>query len=135
MIERIVIVVLITILAIGVYRLWLSYQLRTVAKLKNEDPLLASAEMGVPVIVYFTTPHCIPCYTQQRPALEQLRRELNNHIQIFQIDASEDPAAAERWGVLTAPTTFVLDDNLRPRHVNYGVADTRKLKEQLGIAA
>jgi thiol-disulfide isomerase/thioredoxin len=135
MIERIGIVVLIAILAVAGYRLWRAYQLRKVGALKSSDPLLVSARPGVPVIVYFTTPHCVPCRTQQQPALEQLRYDLNNNIQIFKVDASEDPATAERWGVLTAPTTFVLDDNLQPRHVNYGVADTRKLKEQLGIAA
>jgi thiol-disulfide isomerase/thioredoxin len=133
--ERIAIVIVITIVAVIVYRVWVRHQLRNVATMTTTDPILTSARPGIPAIVYFTTPNCIPCRTQQQPALEQLRRDLNDHIQIFKIDATEDPAAAERWGVMTAPTTFILDDHLQPRHINYGVADTRKLKEQLGMAA
>lgn len=135
MIERIAIVIGIAIVAVIVYRVWVRYQLRTVAGMTGTDPILTSVRRGMPTIVYFTTPACVPCRTRQQPALEQLRRELNDQIQILKIDASEDPAAAKRWGVMTAPTTFILDENFRPRHVNYGVADTRKLKEQLGIAA
>ncbi len=135
MIERLAIVIGFAIVAFIVYRLWVRDQLRNVATMTATDPILTSVRPGLPTIVYFTTPGCIPCRTQQQPALEQLRRDLNDHIQIFKIDATEDPAAAERWGVMTAPTTFVLDENLKPRHVNYGVADTRKLKAQLGIAA
>jgi thiol-disulfide isomerase/thioredoxin len=135
MLERIAIVIVVMVVAVAVYRVWVAYQLRKVGVLKSTDPLLSTARPGVPVIVYFTAPHCVPCRTQQQPALEQLRYDLNDNVQIFKVDATENPAAAERWGVLTAPTTFVLDDNLQPRHVNYGVADTRKLKQQLGIAA
>lgn len=135
MIERIAIVVVIVIVAVMVYRLWVRYQLRNVATITTTDPILISVRPGVPTIVYFTTPSCVPCRTQQQPALEQLRHDLNDHIQIFKIDATQDPATAERWGVMTAPTTFILDENLKPRHVNYGVADTRKLKAQLGVAA
>lgn len=135
MIERIAIVIGIAIVAVIAYRLWVRYQLRNVSTMTTTDPILTSVRPGMPTIVYFTTPSCVPCRTQQQPALEQLRRDLNDHIQIFKVDATENPAAAERWGVMTAPTTFILDENLQPRYVNYGVADTRKLKEQLGIAA
>lgn len=135
MIERIAIVIGIAIVAVFAYRWWVRHQLRNVSTMTTTDPILTSVRPGVPTIVYFTTPTCVPCRTQQQPALEQLRRDLNDHIQIFKIDATADPATAERWGVMTAPTTFILDENLQPRHVNYGVADTRKLKAQLGIAA
>lgn len=135
MAERIAIVIIVAVIAVVIYRLWVRYQLRNITTITTTDPILTTVRPGTPVIVYFTTPNCIPCRTQQQPALEQLRRDLNDHIQIFRIDAAEDPATAERWGVMTAPTTFILDANLQPRHVNYGVADTRKLKEQLGMAA
>jgi hypothetical protein len=48
------------------------------------------------------------------------------------VDATQDPDAADRWGVFSAPTTFVLDKGGNPRHVNRGVASTERLKEQLG---
>ena len=50
------------------------------------------------------------------------------------IDATQSPKTAERWGVMSAPTTFVLDNTFQPKHINHGVADVNKLKRQLGFA-
>ena len=87
-------------------------------------------ELGKPTIVYFTTPFCMPCKTQQQPALTQLRSELD-HVQVVQIDATEQPDVADRWGVFSAPTTFILDTLGQPREVNHGVADVHKLRRQI----
>jgi hypothetical protein len=69
--------------------------------------------------------------TQQQPALSRLQQELGTGIQIVKIDATEDSKAADRWGVFSAPTTFVLDGQKRVQNVNYGVADSFTLKRQL----
>jgi hypothetical protein len=50
---------------------------------------------------------------------------------VIQVDASEQPDVAERWGVFSAPTTFVLDPDHMPRQVNRGVASVETLKKQL----
>jgi hypothetical protein len=42
-----------------------------------------------------------------------------------------NPQAASLWGVLSLPTTYILDHQGQPREVNYGVASTEKLKKQL----
>jgi thioredoxin-like negative regulator of GroEL len=131
MAERLLLVLLLGVASVVVYRLWVRYQLKNVAQMPPTDPILAQVRVGIPVIVYFTTPTCIPCRTQQQPALEQLRRDMADAVQILTIDATEQPDVAERWGVMTAPTTFILDKGLQPRHVNYGVADAAKLKQQL----
>jgi thioredoxin-like negative regulator of GroEL len=78
---------------------------------------------------------CAPCKTQQTPALARLQTELGDALQVVQIDATEQPEAAERWGVFSAPTTFVLDARGITQAVNYGVAGADKLRQQLqGIA-
>lgn len=98
------------------------------------DPLLRNLREGAAAIVYFTVPGCVPCRTQQQPTLERLSHELGDRLQIVRVDAAEDQAAAERWGVLSAPTTFVLDPTRRVHHVNHGLADVATLRRQLETA-
>ncbi|MCB9454129.1 MAG: thioredoxin family protein [Anaerolineaceae bacterium] len=121
------------ILAIGfiAYIILRRYHLRRVAVKAAHDPLLSALKPNIPAILYFTLPGCMPCKTQQEPALEKLQTELGDAIQIIQVDAIQDPAAARRWGVFSAPTTFILDKRGKPQTVNYGVTRTDKLKQQL----
>jgi thiol-disulfide isomerase/thioredoxin len=86
---------------------------------------------GIPSILYFTTPDCAPCRTVQRPALQQVKQALGNRLQVVEVDAYEEPELARQWGVLSVPTTFILDASGSPRHVNHGAAPTNKLFHQL----
>ena len=88
---------------------------------------------GVPAILYFTTPTCVPCKTVQRPALKNLKDLLGDRIQILEIDASSNTELVSNWGVLSVPTTYIFDNEGNPRHVNHGVAMTEKLFQQLEI--
>jgi thioredoxin 1 len=131
MIERIVIVAVLAIFIVLVYQIYTRRQLALVAANRSIDPLLKGLNPNVPAIIYFTTPNCIPCKTQQQPALDKLKTDLGENIQIVQVDATEQPEAADRWGVLSAPTTFVLNSHGQRNAVNHGVADVNKLKSQL----
>ena len=132
MIARLLITGLVLAAGFILYQRYSHTHLQRVAQLGSIDPILASTILGIPTIVYFTTPTCIPCRTRQQPALEQLQTELGvNGVQVIKVDATENPSAADRWGVLSAPTTFILDENGQPRDVNYGVADIQKLKRQI----
>jgi len=86
---------------------------------------------GRSAIVYFTTPTCVPCKTIQRPALDRLKAWLGDSLEILEIDASARPDLATEWGVLSVPTTFVLDSKGQSRHVNHGVATAEKLLKQV----
>lgn len=86
---------------------------------------------GIPAILYFTTPDCQPCKTTQRPALHQLQQWMGEGLQVLQVDASQQKEMAEHWGVLSVPTTFVIDSHGQPRRVNHGVALAGQLKAQI----
>lgn len=131
MLERLLLVFALLALGALAYCAFRRYHVRSVAAHAATDPLLRDLKPDVPAIVYFTTPGCVPCKTQQSPALERLQAELGEAIQIVRVDASEDSAAAERWGVFSAPTTFVIDPRQQVRQVNHGVADTYTLLRQL----
>ncbi len=135
MIERLLIAGI--LVGLGVVS-WIAFNrlsVRRVAQYAPADPLLATLRDGVPAIVYFTTPFCEPCRTLQKPALTALERDLGPSIQVIQVDASEQPDIADRWGVFSAPTTFILDTHHTPRQVNRGVASTETLKKQLQTVA
>jgi len=84
-----------------------------------------------PVIVYFTTPDCAPCKTVQRPAIQKVTTLLGENVQVVEIDATEHPDLAKTWGVMSVPTTFLLDAHGEARFVNNGVTRAEKLMEQL----
>jgi thiol-disulfide isomerase/thioredoxin len=131
MIERLIILIVFGALAVLAYQLLRRWQVRHAAHLAPLDPLLAALRPGVPAILYFTSPTCIPCKMQQRPAIQRLLSEMGDGVQVIEVDALEQPEAADRWGVLSIPTTFILDRQGQPREINYGVARAEKLKHQL----
>jgi thiol-disulfide isomerase/thioredoxin len=94
-------------------------------------PRLDALEPGKAAIVYFTTPDCAACKSVQRPALVRLQQMMGNRLQIIEINAYENPDMAKTWGVMSVPTTFVLDLKGSPRQVNYGVTPAEKLFSQI----
>jgi thiol-disulfide isomerase/thioredoxin len=81
--------------------------------------------------VYFTTPTCAPCKTIQRPAIDKIAKLLGEKLHVVEIDATEYPDLAKTWGVMSVPTTFLLDSRGEARYVNNGVARAEKLMEQI----
>jgi thiol-disulfide isomerase/thioredoxin len=131
MIERILIVAVLAVVAFAAYWLYTRRQLQQVSRAEVNDPIRQMLRPGIASVVYFTTPGCIPCQTQQQPALQRLQTELGENIQVVQIDASEQPDLATRWGVMTAPTTFVIDETGEAQAVNHGAVNEHVLKRQL----
>jgi thiol-disulfide isomerase/thioredoxin len=121
-----------TIVLIGLG--WAGYQLLNRLMLKNarqKSRQLPGLHPGTAAIVYFTTPDCVACKTMQRPALVRLQQMSGDRLQVIEINAYEKPELAKAWGVLSVPTTFILDPKGAPRQVNHGVMRAEKLFEQL----
>ncbi|HEX9019043.1 MAG TPA: thioredoxin family protein [Anaerolineaceae bacterium] len=97
---------------------------------ENSDGLPFALD-GKAVILYFTTPECAPCRTIQRPALARVQQRLGDRLQVVEVDAQERPDLASRWGVLSVPTTFIIDGQGQVRQVNHGATRADKLEKQL----
>ena len=113
---------------LGLY--WLANHL-ILARVHGRRLGLESIQPGIPAILYFTTPLCAPCKTVQRPALERLKAKMGDGLQVIEVDAAARPDLADYWGVLSVPTTFVIDGRGRPRRVNHGLASAEKLLGQI----
>jgi len=108
-------------------------RLATLKQAKKVSRYLEGWAEGIPTIVYFTTPDCVVCKTTQRPALNRLREKMEGRLQVIEINALEKPDLAQQWGVLSVPTTFILDAQGSPQQVNYGVTLEEKLREQIHV--
>ncbi|MCH7587825.1 MAG: thioredoxin family protein [Chloroflexi bacterium] len=128
MLNRLVLAIVI-IIAVGIaYRIWIYV---TLQRRIRSGLRLDAYQIGRPAILYFTTPDCIPCKTIQQPALDRIANIYGNRVQIIKVDATIQPKLADAWGVLSVPTTFIIDAKGRPRGVNHGPAGEKRLKSQL----
>ena len=118
------------IIFLGVGAYWLVNQF-LLSRANNHVTSLLNPLPNKPVIVYFTTPDCAPCKTVQRPALEKLTSLLGEKLHVVEIDATERPDLAKTWGVMSVPTTFLLNSRGEARYVNNGVTRVEKLMEQI----
>ena len=114
----------------GTLAYWLINQ-RILVRARSNVFTLFQTLPNKPVIVYFTTPDCAPCKTLQRPALNQVSKLMGETLDVIEIDASERPDLAKTWGVMSVPTTFLLDARGEARYVNHGVTRAEKLLEQI----
>jgi thioredoxin 1 len=101
------------------------------ARVRGRQLGLENLQPGIPAILYFTTPDCVPCKTVQRPALARLQAQMAASVQVIEVDASSHPDLADYWGVLSVPTTFIIDSHGEARRVNHGVASADKLQAQI----
>src|SRR5512139_4000122 len=104
------------IILAGLLAYWWINQ-RLLVRAHNNLSTLFPTPPDKPVIVYFTTPDCAPCKTVQRPALQKVTTLLGENVQVVEIDATERPDLAKTWGVMSVPTTFLLDAQGEERFV------------------
>jgi thioredoxin-like negative regulator of GroEL len=131
MIERILFAVILLIIGFAAYQWFMRQQIKQATVNSSIDPLLIGLQPGVPIILYFTTPTCVPCRLQQTPTLQRLQHELGDALKVIRVDATENPEAADRWRVFSVPTTFVLDGAGQARKVYNGLVDAETLKREL----
>jgi thioredoxin-like negative regulator of GroEL len=129
---RLFIALALSLLGIAAFWGWNRFQLRRLGRVGG-GPLrgLETMQSGVPGILYFTTPDCQVCLTTQKPTLKRLEAELGDGIQIVEVDATAQRELADYWGVLSVPTTFIIDGQGQPRHINHGLTSKDKLRRQI----
>jgi len=82
-------------------------------------------------ILVFSSADCRQCHKYQIPALQRVTEARKNQVSVEEVDAPASPELAKRYQVLTLPTTVVLDAAGRAQAVNYGLANTQRLLEQV----
>ena len=92
---------------------------------------LEGVRPGTPLILYFASPACAPCHTLQRPVIQQLVEQLGESLQVVEVDVLQQPELARQWGILSVPSTIILNARGEARYVNHGVALADKLLKQL----
>jgi thiol-disulfide isomerase/thioredoxin len=128
MIERLVLVPIIFVI---VWLLLRGFNQLSVFRRKQFALQLEGFELGSPAILYFSSMDCLPCQTVQRPVISTLKSELKKHLQVIEIDAIEHPELTSLWGVISLPTTYLLDSKGIPQRVNHGVVSAERLRKQL----
>ena len=132
MAERLIVllvVILVALAAYGAWRWWQAQRLQTLATAVRPAPLPAGVDGSKPAVLYFTTADCAQCRLQQTPILAQLQNQVD--VVVHKLDAIEMEALAHFYGIMTVPTTVVLDQRLQPVAVNHGVAPLLKLQAQV----
>lgn len=84
---------------------------------------------GRSTVVTFSTPSCAECRTQAA-ILDPL---VHPGVRVLPVDAAQHPHVARAFGVLTVPSTAVLDAGGALVAVNHGLADAARLREQLAL--
>jgi thiol-disulfide isomerase/thioredoxin len=137
MIERLLLLLAVTALVtVGVLltRAWVGIRTRRVMAAPPSrllQALQAEAD-GRPSLITFSTPSCAACHTAQHPAADAVARELGTErVRVVHVDASTQSDIAHAFGVLTVPSSVILDATGRITAINHGFAPSRQLLEQL----
>ena len=137
MIERVLLLAagsLVLVSVILIVRTWArlrTKRLMTVPGSKLLDQLGAAVD-GRQTLVTFSTPSCAACHTAQAPAVNVVEQRLGTqHLRVLHVDAARQPALAEAFGIMTVPSTVVLDQSGRVTAVNHGFAPSHRLVRQL----
>jgi thioredoxin-like negative regulator of GroEL len=93
------------------------------------------APQGRPAVVAFSLPSCGECRARQAPALERLRAQVGETAHVLTLRADEHVALVAELGLLTVPSSVVLDAAGQVRAINQGFADESRLLEQLAAMA
>jgi hypothetical protein len=121
-----------SLLGLALFWGWNRFQLRRLGRATGDRLRgLENLQPGVPGILYFTTTDCQVCLTAQKPALKRLEAAMGSGVQIVEVDAAAQPDLANYWGVLSVPTTFIINALGQPRHINHGLTGTEKLRRQI----
>ena len=134
------IIITVVLLGVGMGGYWLYrfiHGRNALKKLRGESESPAAHAFPAyvpnkPGIVLFTADYCGPCKHRQRPTIQKVIAHFGvDAIQFIMVDVDVLPDVANRWGVMSLPTTVMLDKSGQPVHINHGVTPRETLTHQL----
>ncbi len=137
MLERILILLAVSALCYAGYialrgaSTWRLRTLQTSRAPQDDSPLTEIVAVG-PALLYFTTDTCAQCRFQQAPILQQLQTQVAA-LSVITLDAVQRQELARHFGILTVPSTVLLDGQRKPVAINHGVAPLQKLRAQVDM--
>ena len=126
MIERFIISLLLILLSTGLIFAFRYGHMQRASKAASAG----SAGEGQPALLYFRSDRCAPCVTQSK-YLNVLQEEVGEGLNIQRIDTDVDREKADKYGIFTLPTTLIINEQGEVKHINYGLAPTSKLAQQV----
>ncbi len=132
--ERLLILALLILLSLAAVYLWrwrLQRRIAALSTLPAPDCLRDLDLRPVPAVLYFSTATCSQCRLQQTPTLQRLAAEWGDAVHLCKVDAVAYEELTRHFGILTVPSTVVLDANRRTVAINHGLAGAERLREQL----
>lgn len=130
--ERLVALLAVLLLVVVVWGIWQLYKVRHRARLlgRRTGASIPAADNS-PVLLVFTAPGCSICRRKQHPAMEEVAEELGEALSVSEIDATSQPELAAQYGVVTVPSSVVIDASGNVQALNHGYASPDKLRHQL----
>ena len=127
LLERLLIIGILTVMGTGAFLVFKQWQLNRI----NQGTTAFAG--GKPVLLYFRSDSCGTCPTQSR-YLDKLMAGENGRYTIQSINVDTEPDKAKQYGVMTLPTTMILDTSGQVKEINYGLTPSHKLEKQLSLA-
>lgn len=86
---------------------------------------------SAPVVVDFWAEWCGPC-KMIAPILDEIAAEQGDSVKITKINVDENPAIAQRFGVMSIPTLLVFRDGEVDKRI-VGAKGKMQLLEEIGL--